>query len=95
MIFVTLDKLYGRFNKILLVSALHIFHDNFIFYDFKVPDWNSVLPIKQEVVVNLVKRYLMFLFAKKSNLSTVSASILSRKYLNSLRRSLCRLVLHE
>ena len=46
MIFVTLDKLYHGFNKILPVSVLQLFHDNFISYDFRVPDQNSVLPVK-------------------------------------------------
>ena len=53
MIFVTLDNLYHGFNKTLPVSAPHLFHDNFIFYDFRVPYQNSALPVKQKVVVKL------------------------------------------
>ena len=56
MIFVTLDKLYHGLNKIMPVFALHLFHDNFIFYDFRASDQNSVLPVKQQVVIKLVKK---------------------------------------
>ena len=65
MIVVTLDKLYHGFNKILQVFALHLFHDNFIFCDFRASDRNSVLPVKQQVVIKLVKKYLTCLFVKR------------------------------
>ena len=81
MIFVALNKLYYGFNKILPVSSLHLFHDNFIFYNLRVPDRDRALPSKQQIVVKLVKKYLTFLFIKKSHLPTVSASMSSRKYL--------------
>ena len=65
MIFVTLDKLYHGFNKILSISALHLFYDNFLFYDFRVPDWNSVLPVKQQVVIKFVKKIFNVFVCKK------------------------------
>ena len=65
MIFVTLDKLYHGFNMIMSISAQHLFHDNFLFYDFRVPDWNSVLPVKQQVVIKLVKKIFNVFVCKK------------------------------
>ena len=71
MIFVNLEPYHG-FNKILPVSVLDLFHDNFIFYNLRVPDRHRVLPVKHQIVVKLVKIYLTFLFVKKSILTTIS-----------------------
>ena len=81
MTFVALNKLYHGFKRILPVSVVHLFHDNFIFYNLRVPEQDRVLPAKQQIVIKLVKKYLTFLFVQKSNLSTVSAPMSSRKYL--------------
>ena len=63
MIFVALNKLYHGFKKILPISVLRLFHNNFIFYNLSVPDRDRVLPTKQQVVVKLVKKiFNVFVF---------------------------------
>ena len=68
MNFVVFDKLYHGFSKTLTVTVLHLFHNNSIFYNLRVPDQDRVLPAKQQIVVEFLKKIFNVFLCKKVKL---------------------------